>query len=170
MHELVLLRTRVGAYDPAAPLAYKRSAVPAVDRRAAGRDRVPVLGGGRVLARFEMALERPGVGARRPLDVDVAHLAARIDLEIGGHVGPRLGGRSLDHAADQLGGDELPRLLSGARVAGAGGHEQDGGEDDAAHRAVVARIGASGKETGCKKTKGAPPVRERASIRALLLA
>src|SRR5713101_987059 len=147
--------------------------VPPIQGRAASGHRSPVFRRRLVFARLQVALERLRVRAA-PLDMDLAHLAARIDLEVGGHVGKRgasrLGGGRLDRAADQLRGDELPRLLLRARVAGTGGREQDGREDEAAHRAVVARIRASGKETGCKKTKGASPFRERASIRALLLA
>src|SRR5712691_7485294 len=134
--------------------------VPPIQGRAASGHRSPVFRRRLVFARLQVALERLRVRAA-PLDMDLAHLAARIDLEVGGHVGKRgasrLGGGRLDRAEDQQGGDELPRLPLRARVAGAGGREQDGREDEAAHRAVVARIRASGKETGRKKNERRVP-------------
>src|SRR5712691_13053666 len=136
--------------------------VPPIQGRAASGHRSPVFRRRLVFARLQVALERLRVRRAAPLDMDLAHLAARIDLEVGGHVGKRgasrLGGGRLDRAEDQQGGDELPRLPLRARVAGAGGREQDGREDEAAHRAVVARIRASGKETGRKNKRKARPL------------
>src|SRR5712691_8424503 len=130
--------------------------VPPIQGRAASGHRSPVFRRRLVFARLQVALERLRVRRAAPLDMDLAHLAARIDLEVGGHVGKRgasrLGGGRLDRAADQQGGDQLPRLQLRARVAGAGGRE-----DEAAHRAVVARIRASGKETGRKKNERRVP-------------
>src|SRR5712691_315339 len=104
--------------------------VPPIQGRAASGHRSPVFRRRLVFARLQVALERLRVRRAAPLDMDLAHLAARIDLEVGGHVGKRgasrLGGGRLDRAEDQQGGDELPRLPLRARVAGAGGREQDG--------------------------------------------
>ncbi|HKC60235.1 MAG TPA: hypothetical protein VKB92_09125 [Myxococcales bacterium] len=84
------------------------------------------------------------------------------------HLDDRLGRLLLRQRRSQ--GEVLAAQLEeglplGVRVPGAGGADQGGGQSEAAHALPLYREARAGK-----KTKGASPVRERASIRALLLA